>query len=247
LNSQKLGINDKLFFALIAISVISMISLTNQAYADVQFARPDTDIETSGWTTIPIFSKINEIIVDDTSVRTGINPVGEDFTVSLSDVVDPLSSINHVVRYVYDKDLGADSRSRVINITVELKQGLNVISSHTHFDITGDPTFGSFTLSQAEADSITDYSDLRLTFTANTGAGLGERLAKIKWAELEVPSPTPPEEPPIDSPVSGKLLSIDSTTLMVAGLSSGAIWMIPTIVGIAGVGFYIIKSKSNNP
>jgi len=45
--------------------------------------------------------------------------------------------------------------------------------------------------------------------------------------------------------VGGDLLSIDNTALMLAGLSSSAIWMIPTLAGIAGAGFYLIKFRRN--
>ena len=42
--------------------------------------------------------------------------------------------------------------------------------------------------------------------------------------------------------VAGELLPIDSAALFLAGLSSSAVWMIPTLAGIAGAGF-IIRSK----
>jgi len=45
--------------------------------------------------------------------------------------------------------------------------------------------------------------------------------------------------------VGGELLPIDSTALMLAGLQSSAIWMIPTLAGVAGAGFYLIKFRTN--
>lgn len=45
--------------------------------------------------------------------------------------------------------------------------------------------------------------------------------------------------------VGGELLSIDSTALMLAGLQSSAIWMIPTLAGLAGAGFYLVKFRTN--
>jgi len=48
----------------------------------------------------------------------------------------------------------------------------------------------------------------------------------------------------ISRPVGGELLPIDSTALMVAGLSQSALWMIPTLAGIAGVGFYLVKFRT---
>ncbi len=45
--------------------------------------------------------------------------------------------------------------------------------------------------------------------------------------------------------VGGELLPIDSTSLMLAGLQSSAIWMLPVLAGIAGTGFYLIKFRTN--
>ena len=45
--------------------------------------------------------------------------------------------------------------------------------------------------------------------------------------------------------VGGELLPIDSTALLLAGLQTSAIWMIPTLAGLAGAGFYIIKFRTN--
>jgi len=46
-------------------------------------------------------------------------------------------------------------------------------------------------------------------------------------------------------PVAGELLSLDSSALVIAGLTGSAVWMIPTIAGIAGAGMYLIKFRTN--
>jgi len=51
--------------------------------------------------------------------------------------------------------------------------------------------------------------------------------------------------PSICAVVGGELLSIDSTVLLLAGLQSSAIWMLPVLVGVAGAGFYLIKFRTN--
>ncbi|MFQ5440467.1 MAG: hypothetical protein ACE5DL_03290 [Nitrosopumilaceae archaeon] len=48
-----------------------------------------------------------------------------------------------------------------------------------------------------------------------------------------------------ETPVAGELLSLDSTALVVAGLTSSAAWMIPAIAGIAGAGVYLVKLRAN--
>ena len=51
-----------------------------------------------------------------------------------------------------------------------------------------------------------------------------------------------PEEP---TPVAGELISLDSTALVIAGLSSSAVWIIPAVAGIAGTGLYLVKLRTN--
>jgi len=45
--------------------------------------------------------------------------------------------------------------------------------------------------------------------------------------------------------IGGELLPIDSTALMLAGLQSSAIWMLPVLAGVAGVGAFYIKTRMN--
>jgi hypothetical protein len=49
---------------------------------------------------------------------------------------------------------------------------------------------------------------------------------------------------PEAQPVAGELSSINSSALVIAGLSS-AVWMIPMFAGIAGAGIYLIKFRAN--
>jgi hypothetical protein len=45
--------------------------------------------------------------------------------------------------------------------------------------------------------------------------------------------------------VAGELLSLDTSALVIAGLTSMSIWMIPTIAGLTGAGIYLIKFRAN--
>ena len=45
--------------------------------------------------------------------------------------------------------------------------------------------------------------------------------------------------------VAGELLSIDSSALVIAGLTSMSVWMIPTVLGLAGAGIYLVKFRAN--
>jgi len=45
--------------------------------------------------------------------------------------------------------------------------------------------------------------------------------------------------------VGGEFLPIDSTALLLAGLQSSTIWMLPVLAGAAGIGAYYIKTRMN--
>jgi len=45
--------------------------------------------------------------------------------------------------------------------------------------------------------------------------------------------------------VGGELLPIDNPVLMLAGLQSSAVWMLPVLAGIASTGFYLVKFRMN--
>jgi len=43
--------------------------------------------------------------------------------------------------------------------------------------------------------------------------------------------------------VAGELLPLDTSALMIAGLTSMTVWMVPAVVGLAGVGVYLVKFR----
>jgi len=45
--------------------------------------------------------------------------------------------------------------------------------------------------------------------------------------------------------VAGELLPLDTSALMIAGLTSMTVWMIPTVLGLAGAGVYLVKYRAN--
>ena len=49
----------------------------------------------------------------------------------------------------------------------------------------------------------------------------------------------------LDVQVGGEFSPIDTTALMLAGLQSSAIWMLPVLAGAAGAGAYYIKTRMN--
>jgi hypothetical protein len=142
-----------------------------------QFARPSTDTTRDNWEeddggTTDIFDQIDETVADDADyIRTGLAPTSDVYVTKLTSVEDPVSSANHVVRYRYGKNTTGGAQ---IDLIVQLRQGYTnegapgtLIAAQTHTDVGAFPQAGSFTLSGAEADSITNYADLYLRFVGN--------------------------------------------------------------------------------
>lgn len=153
-----------------------------------QFLRPSSDITTTNWTrssgTNAYYTYIDETTSDSSDYVQIVTTTGSGLEVKLSAGTDPVSSANHIVR-VADWTVGSGAGEAR---TILLLQGSTTIATVA----TGNPsrTVGStvtFTLTGTQADSITDYSDLRLRFTANTLAA-GETY-RVGWAEMEIPDP----------------------------------------------------------
>ncbi len=52
--------------------------------------------------------------------------------------------------------------------------------------------------------------------------------------------------PVCEEQVAGKLLPLDSTALLIGGLTSMTVWMIPTVLGLAGAGVYLVKYRARD-
>ena len=50
---------------------------------------------------------------------------------------------------------------------------------------------------------------------------------------------------PAPKQVAGELLPLDSTALLIGGLSSMSVFMIPAVAGLAGAGIYLVKFRAN--
>lgn len=156
-----------------------------------QFGRPTSDVTTGDWTPVPLYANIDESTASDTDFISANVSTNDFCEVALSAISDPSASNLHVVRYRYRKNASSgNSRS----VQVALYQGSTQIAAGTtHTPTTTTWTAGTFTLNATQADSITDYADLRLRFIATgtvTGAGGNRRAPEISWAEFEAPSIT---------------------------------------------------------
>lgn len=124
-----------------------------------QYARPTSDISSGTWTASSgsdLYAMLDESAPDDGDyiVTTGASTC----EVALGTLSDPGSSAGHVVRYRISSASGG--------ITVRLRQGTTTIATWTHASAPSSLTTYEQTLTGGEADSITDYSALRLQFEA---------------------------------------------------------------------------------
>lgn len=135
-----------------------------------QFARPSADTVRTGWTdqaagTTNIYTTIDEVSASDADyIKTPTPPGTNEFETLLTSVTDPVSSTGHIMRWRRRKQPA--SGSAAINLTVRLLQGTTQITSQADNTLPGSFTDTSYTLSSGEADSITNYGDLRLEFVA---------------------------------------------------------------------------------
>ena len=124
-----------------------------------QFARPTADSSTGTWTASTgsdLFAMLDETTADDGDyiITSGTSTC----EVALTSLSDPASSADHIVRYRISATSGG--------ITVRLRQGTTTIATWTHATAPTSLTTYTQTLTGGEADSITDYTALKLQFEA---------------------------------------------------------------------------------
>ena len=144
-----------------------------------QFARPDADTYNGdGWTeddgdTTNMFLEVDEASPDDADfVRSPVTPTNDVVVFRLSDVTDPVSSVNHIMRVRYSAD---QASQETIDFLFELRQayvnegsqGTLIVSKAVNGITSTTWVTDSTTLSGAEADAITDYTALFIRIRAN--------------------------------------------------------------------------------
>jgi len=80
----------------------------------------------------------------------------------------------------------------------------------------------------------------------NTGGSPGMTHCEVMFTIEDIGSAITPVTQKIwvtTPTISGELLPLDSSALMIAGLTSMTVWMVPTVLGLAGVGVYLVKFR----
>lgn len=129
--------------------------------ATYQYARPTSDIASGGWQPSSggdLYAMLDEASADDGDyIYSPDNPTTEQFEVKLSTITDPAVSTGHTIKVrlqAIDQDTQFD---------LDLVEGSTVLDSWTEaVTVAAGVVQRERTLSGAVADSITDYSDLRV-------------------------------------------------------------------------------------
>jgi hypothetical protein len=139
-----------------------------------QFTRPEATITNQGYVNQAnsgsfLYQSLDEVTASDVDyIESPVDANGSVYVTRLSDALDPLSAVNHVVRYRYRKVGPA-----AVNLAVELRQGYvseasrgTLIASWSHGGISNTSVTAGQALSAAEANAITDYTQLHLRFSS---------------------------------------------------------------------------------
>lgn len=173
-----------------------------QQTTQVQKARPDADTTLGTWlaeTGAELFSRVNETTPADASfIYAPGAPSSQAVKLRLSDVTDPVSAADHFLRWRYRIPVTPSSNWTV---TAQLVEGTTVRATDT---ATGAALTAwverTYTLTAGEANSITDYTNLFVVFTATApGAAQFGRPAS-------------------DSAVGGWLTQVGGSTNLYAGI-----------------------------
>lgn len=138
----------------------------------IQIIRPDSDIANTGWVSLPtegegLFSQINEGTVSDASkIVAGGAPTSRLVRLGLQNPLVPGSTSGHIVRYRY-KIVNHSGAAWTLNVRLEkLDQTIIHSENETGSADTAGVIQDSFTLSAAEAGTISDYTEIGLRFVA---------------------------------------------------------------------------------
>jgi hypothetical protein len=162
------GTNATLTAALATATALSPAA-TISAPTATQYARPASTVGAGTWTdqaggTTNIHTTLDETSADDADyVRSQLSPTGANpYETALGSLTDPASSTGHVLRYRLRKEATGNAMA----VTVALMEGATQRATWTETDIGTAWATVERTLTGGEADSITNYADLRVRLTA---------------------------------------------------------------------------------
>lgn len=154
-----------------------------------QNAYPDADVSTTGWTTTPLWSKVDDApgAGDADYIDAAVRAGDATCELGLTEPTDPLSSVDHVIEV---RARYTTNNSRVGAIKVALYEGATLratLGAGWQTLTTAWATY-SYTLSGAEADALT-YSDMRLRITGHMNSGGTGTQCNVQVASVRLVCP----------------------------------------------------------
>ena len=165
------------------LALAALVAVPAQAQ---QYARPDSTISAATWTAIPggtLHDAVNEATADDNDYISSGNGNSTTVILGLSDVSDPGTHVDHILRYRCQASGGGGGPERC---NAALYENNTLIADNGNVTANRGAFAGyTYTLSEAEAAAITDYTSLQIRLTSSVGNG---ESIEISWVELQVPS-----------------------------------------------------------
>ena len=130
-----------------------------------QYAYPVSDISPGSWTTdtgatTNLYAAIDEVTRNDADyIKSPNNLSPDECEVAIGSLSDPGTGLGHKIFIVH-----AATGAGTVDLRVRLVQGNTVIAEQTYSAVGGTPTLFMYELSAGEANSITNYGDLRFRF-----------------------------------------------------------------------------------
>ena len=157
-----------------------------------QLAAPTSDITTIGVSS-GTFASIDEATANDGDYVVTADNTAATYEAKFASLTDPNVHTGHIVRFRIAKaDTGVPPSTDGNGVTcvAGLYQGATLITDMYNAPIGAWDT-REFTLSEAQAANITDYSDLRVRFdfSASGGNPSNRRGGAVSWLEIQVPDP----------------------------------------------------------
>ena len=176
-----MGINAAMFLASSAVDFIG-------------FIRPDADIETVGFTSTPLWQKLDEVTHDSDTTHiqggtvTSVCPTNtaHDFEIRLSHPsITPSGNETITVRVVarHEEVVGFFVTRQMF---FQLKQGTVVRATSSTFSLSGSYQTFSDVLTQAQKDSITDWNDVRIRCRSNLCVENSGDSGHSRFTQIEV-------------------------------------------------------------
>ena len=178
---------DEHSILLTCLSPLALVRSLLPAYSPGVAYHPDGTLSTGAWRDqvggTNLHLAIDEAIADETDWIQSNAAAGLDTCrVSLSTPSDSAGR-RHIIEYEYFKDVSGGAQ---INLTVRLKQSNVTKAANLHTDIGPLAVTGSFELTDAEIQTLTDLPNLELEFEKNEVSGAPSRRAIVTWAQFRL-------------------------------------------------------------